>query len=324
MNHPMLSRLRAEFDAGLDVFLQAFPADASAGIYEPIHYLLALGGKRLRPIVALAAAEAEGGDVADGLPPAMAVELFHNFTLMHDDIMDAAPLRRGMPTVHLKWDENAAILSGDTMYTLANMALVGTNPAHLSTVSKWFHQTALEVCIGQQLDMSFEDRDDVTLAEYTEMIRLKTSVLLAASLAMGAAAAGASAERQAAWYRFGEQVGLAFQIQDDLLDAFGSDAVGKQIGGDILADKKTYLWIHTLASGGREVLESWQGRGDDPAAKIEAVRGAMVAAGADAEARAAMDRLVDSACAELARMGLDAEHHAFFSGIAQHVVERVS
>lgn len=324
MNHPMMSRLRGAFDAGLAAFLRDFPADSSAGIYAPIHYLLELGGKRLRPIVALAAAEAEGGEVQDAMPAATAVELFHNFTLMHDDIMDAAPLRRGMPTVHLKWDENAAILSGDTMYTLANMAIGNTQPAHLSAVTKWFHQTALEVCIGQQLDMSFEERDDVTLAEYTEMIRLKTSVLLAASLAMGAAAAGASAERQASWYKFGEQVGLAFQIQDDLLDAFGSDAVGKQIGGDILADKKTYLWIHTSESGGRPVLESWQGRGDDPAAKIEAVRGAMVAAGADAEARAEMDRLVDSACAELARMGLDAEHHAFFSGIAQHVVERVS
>jgi len=327
MNHPMMSRLRGEFDAGLASFVQGFPAEAAAGIYAPIHYLLSLGGKRLRPVVALAAAEAEGGEVADAMPAAVAVELFHNFTLMHDDIMDAAPLRRGQETVHLKWDENAAILSGDTMYTLANMALGQTQPDHLPVITRWFHQTALEVCIGQQLDMSFEDRNDVTLAEYTEMIRLKTSVLLAASLAMGAAAAGASAERQQAWHRFGEQLGLAFQIQDDLLDTFGGAAVGKQIGGDILADKKTYLWIHTLAAGGRDtqgIVEAWQGRNDDPVGKVDAIRGAMLAAGADAEARAAMDRHVEAALAELAGMGLDAGHLGFFTGIAQHIVERVS
>ncbi|MGB1075898.1 MAG: polyprenyl synthetase family protein [Flavobacteriales bacterium] len=324
MNHPMLLRLRQVFDAGLSDFLKDYPENDVAGIYNPIHYLLALGGKRLRPVVALAAAEAESENALSALPVAMAVELFHNFTLMHDDIMDAAPLRRGKQTVHLKWDENAAILSGDTMYTLANMALAKTRNAQYSAVANWFHRTALEVCLGQQLDMSFENRNDVTLEEYTEMIRLKTSVLLAASMAMGAAAAGADEERQNVWYRFGEQVGLAFQIQDDLLDTFGGDVVGKQIGGDILADKKTHLWIHTLAAGGEEVLRRWEGPTSNPDEKIESIRNAMLAARADEVARAAMRGHVEAASAELEKMNLNADHDAFFRGIALHVVERVS
>jgi geranylgeranyl diphosphate synthase type II len=324
MNHPAIARLRAQFEAGLATILTEFPEGSSAGIYDPIHYLLKLGGKRLRPVLAMAAAEAEGGEAADALPVALAVETFHNFTLMHDDIMDAAPLRRGQPTVHLKWGDNAAILSGDTMYTLASLALAQTQPAHLPAITRTFYKTALEVCVGQQLDMSFERRADVTIPEYIEMIRLKTSVLLAGSLAMGATSAGASAERQAAWYRFGERIGLAFQIQDDLLDTFGDEAVGKQIGGDILADKKTYLWIHTAASAKADELSAWSGVANRPAEKIEAIRSAMVAAGADEAAREAMHTFVDEAMAELGNMGLHEDHHVLFAGLARMVTDRVS
>ena len=247
MNHPHIARLKAFADAGIRAFLDRWPADEADGLYAPVHYLMALGGKRLRPVLGLAAAEAEGGQAVAALPAALAVELFHNFTLMHDDIMDAAPLRRGQSTVHVKWNENAAILSGDAMYTLAHIALTDLAPEALVRVLPLFNATALEVCIGQQSDMAFEQRDDVNVQEYLEMIRLKTSVLLAASLAMGAATAGADERRVSAWYRVGEQLGLAFQMQDDLLDAFGDVATGKQVGGDILADKKTFLRLHTAA-----------------------------------------------------------------------------
>ena len=187
-------RWRDALEASMKDFLSAYPAGAADELYGPIHYLLSLGGKRIRPVLALAACEAEGGALDAAMPAAMAVELFHNFTLMHDDIMDEAPLRRGRPTVHTKWSENAAILSGDVMYTLALTALEGTPSDALADVLRMFNVTSKEVCEGQQSDMAFETRDNVTVDEYVNMIRLKTSVLLAASAAMGARAAGASPE----------------------------------------------------------------------------------------------------------------------------------
>ena len=233
------ARWRDALEASMKDFLSAYPAGAADELYDPIHYLLSLGGKRIRPVLALAACEAEAGALDAAMPAAMAVELFHNFTLMHDDIMDEAPLRRGRPTVHTKWSENAAILSGDVMYTLALTALEGTPSEALADVLRMFNVTSKEVCEGQQSDMAFETRDNVTVDEYLNMIRLKTSVLLAAAAAMGARSAGASPERVEAWYRYGVNVGLAFQIQDDFLDTFGeSGATGKQVGGAILADKK--------------------------------------------------------------------------------------
>ena len=255
------ARWRDALEASMKDFLSAYPAGAADELYDPIHYLLSLGGKRIRPVLALAACEAEGGALDAAMPAAMAVELFHNFTLMHDDIMDEAPLRRGRPTVHTKWSENAAILSGDVMYTLALTALEGTPSDALADVLRVFNVTSKEVCEGQQSDMAFETRDNVTVDEYVNMIRLKTSVLLAASAAMGARAAGASLERVEAWYRYGVNVGLAFQIQDDFLDTFGeSGTTGKQVGGDILSDKKTLLWLTTEANEeGRKALAPWVG-----------------------------------------------------------------
>ena len=323
------ARWRDALEASMKDFLSAYPAGAADELYDPIHYLLSLGGKRIRPVLALAACEAEGGALDAAMPAAMAVELFHNFTLMHDDIMDEAPLRRGRPTVHTKWSENAAILSGDVMYTLALTALEGTPSDALADVLRVFNVTSKEVCEGQQSDMAFETRDNVTVDEYVNMIRLKTSVLLAASAAMGARAAGASLERVEAWYRYGVNVGLAFQIQDDFLDTFGeSGTTGKQVGGDILSDKKTLLWLTTEANEeGRKALAPWVGvhpasGSDQGEAKITAVRAAMVAAGADAEAQRRMAQHVDEAVAALRTLNPSPETVAWFQGLAQHVVSR--
>ena len=323
------ARWRDALEASLKDFLGGYPAGTADELYDPIHYLLSLGGKRIRPVLALAACEAEGGALDAAMPAAMAVELFHNFTLMHDDIMDEAPLRRGRPTVHIKWSENAAILSGDVMYTLALTALEGTPSDALADVLRMFNVTSKEVCEGQQSDMAFETRDNVTVDEYVNMIRLKTSVLLAASAAMGARAAGASPERVEAWYRYGVNVGLAFQIQDDFLDTFGeSGATGKQVGGDILSDKKTLLWLTTEANEeGRKALAPWVGvhpasGSDQGEAKITAVRAAMVAAGADVEAQRRMAQHVDEAVSALRTLNLAPETAAWFEGLAQHVVSR--
>ena len=265
----------------------------------------------------------------EAMPAAMAIELFHNFTLMHDDIMDEAPLRRGRPTVHKKWSENAAILSGDAMYTLALTALE-TVPSHaLPAALSMFNATAREVCEGQQSDMAFETRDAVAVPEYMEMIRLKTSVLLAASAAMGAMCAGSSNERVKSWYSFGLNIGLAFQIQDDLLDTFGeSGATGKQVGGDILADKKTLLWLTTMEQeAGRDILNHWSQvpsptTQEEMNSKIEAVRHAMVAAGEDKKAQERMATHAEKALNSLSELGLSGADAGWFEALAEHVVSR--
>ena len=300
---------------------------AGDGLYEPIHYLMELGGKRLRAVLALSAAEAEGKPCEVAYPVALGVELFHNFTLMHDDIMDAAPLRRGHETVHKKWDENAAILSGDAMYTLAHVALSQIPASSSSSALKLFNQTALEVCLGQQRDMAFEKRNDVTVSDYMEMIRLKTSVLVAASLALGAIAAGASEERVHLWYALGEQLGLAFQMQDDLLDTFGDNEVGKQIGGDILSDKKTFLRLYTHENGGetaRETLAKWDGQRGDAHAKIRAIREVMSASGAADAARQLMNSQVSQAMVSVEALGLEGSHLEWFQFLGGMVTRRTS
>ncbi|MGV9012900.1 MAG: polyprenyl synthetase family protein [Flavobacteriales bacterium] len=212
------------------------------GLYAPMAYLMDLPAKRVRPALVILGCELFGGQAEDALDEALGIELFHNFTLMHDDIMDAAPLRRGKPTVHEKWNVNTAILSGDAMLVKAYQLM-----AKRPDVSAIFSKYALEVCEGQQLDMDFEQRSDVTTAHYSEMIRLKTAVLLACSLRVGAAIAGASKEDSDRIGAFGEHTGLAFQLRDDLLDAFGDTAkTGKQQGGDLRAGKKTFLLIRGL------------------------------------------------------------------------------
>lgn len=227
---------------------QAYPT-RPAGLYEPIAYALSGGGKRVRPHLTLLACSLYSDEPEKALPAALSVEIYHNHTLLHDDLMDGADLRRGRPTVFRKWDANTAILSGDTMLILAfNHLLEGGYP-NAAELLQLLARTAREVCEGQQYDMNFEQRNDVTEAEYIEMIRLKTSVLLACALKMGALVAGAPADQADLLYRFGEQIGLAFQLQDDYLDCYGDPAVfGKQIGGDIASAKKTYLLINALES----------------------------------------------------------------------------
>ncbi|WP_166385760.1 polyprenyl synthetase family protein [Polaribacter sp. 11A2H] len=216
-------------------------------LYEPIDYILKLGGKRMRPILTLMAADIFSGEYEKAMPAALAVEVFHNFTLIHDDIMDDAPLRRGKATVHEKWDLNTGILSGDAMLILAYQYFENYEPIVFHKLAKLFSKTALEVCDGQQLDVDFETRNDVTIEEYINMIRLKTSVLVAAALKMGAIVVETSEENADLIYDFGLNLGLAFQLQDDYLDTFGDPKTfGKQIGGDIIENKKTFLYLKSL------------------------------------------------------------------------------
>ena len=216
-------------------------------LYEPIDYIIKLGGKRMRPILTLMAADIFSGGYEKAMPAALAVEVFHNFTLIHDDIMDDAPLRRGKETVHEKWDINTGILSGDAMLILAYQYFENYEPIVFQKLAQLFSKTALEVCDGQQLDVDFETRNDVTIEEYVNMIRLKTSVLVAAALKMGAIVAETSEENANLIYDFGLNLGLAFQLQDDYLDTFGDpETFGKQVGGDIIENKKTYLYLKSL------------------------------------------------------------------------------
>jgi geranylgeranyl diphosphate synthase type II len=212
-------------------------------LYDPIRYFMTLGGKRIRPLFTVLSAELFGGTLDNSLPAAAALEMFHNFTLIHDDIMDGAPKRRNLPTVHEKWNANIAILSGDALMIHAFQELSHYEANTFKALSSLLHKTSIEVCIGQQMDMDFETMEVVSEAQYLEMIRLKTSVLLGCACAFGGIIGNASETDLHHLYQFGEQLGIAFQIQDDLLDAFGSEnKVGKQIGGDILSDKKTLLY----------------------------------------------------------------------------------
>ena len=225
-------------------------------LYEPVHYILSLGGKRIRPVLTLMAAEIFDCDYKEALPAALAVEVFHNFSLVHDDIMDDAPLRRGKETVHEKWSLNTGILSGDAMLILAYQYFEKYEPIIFQSLAKLFSKTALEVCEGQQLDVDFENRDDVTIPEYLKMIEYKTAVLVAAAMKMGAIIAGTNEENCNAIYDFGLNLGIAFQLQDDYLDAFGDpETFGKQVGGDIIENKKTYLFLKALEFSSKQDAE---------------------------------------------------------------------
>lgn len=219
-------------------------------LYEPLSYMIEMGGKRLRPVLTLAACEAFGGKASHAISPALGIEVFHNFSLIHDDIMDNAPLRRGMPTVHEKWGINTGILSGDLLLIKSYELISGIHPAVLAKAFKIFNHTAVLVCEGQQRDMDFETRDSVSEEEYLQMILQKTGVLLGAAIEIGALAGGASEEDAAAMYEFGCEIGVAFQIKDDWLDTFGEEEkVGKRIGGDIVEGKKTMLMIKAKELG---------------------------------------------------------------------------
>ncbi len=258
-------------------YLEALPYDREPrSLYEPIRYELSLGGKRIRPSLMMMAYNLYKEDVETILPQACALETYHNHTLLHDDLMDRASVRRGQPTVHVKWDDNTAILSGDAMLLVACQRMLNCSPELMPKVQNLFVETAIEICEGQQYDMDFETRMDVREEEYIEMIRLKTSVLLACATKMGAILAGAPEEDAENLYKFGEQMGLAFQLQDDYLDVYGDPKVfGKAIGGDILCNKKTYMLINALNRADeaqRQEMDRWlNAENPNPQEKIAAL-----------------------------------------------------
>lgn len=288
-----------------------------AGLYDPIRYTLDCGGKRLRPVLALAACEAMGKDPMTAVHQAIAIEMFHNFTLLHDDVMDKADVRRGRPTVHIKWDENTAILSGDAMLTTSTMLLAVKAGEHLQQALELFNGTAMNIYEGQQLDVDFESRTDVTVEEYMEMIRLKTSVLLGCACGMGALMAGAPFETQVRFFDYGVNLGLAFQLQDDYLDTYGNpETFGKAIGGDILNDKKTWLLIMAMREDTTGTITSLLGKTDDPQGKIEKVREVYNTLGLPERIHELISAYIDSAIKNLDHMELSPEARAFFMDLA--------
>ncbi|MGB3618287.1 MAG: polyprenyl synthetase family protein [Catalinimonas sp.] len=263
-------------------------------LYEPIRYLMNVGGKRLRPLLTLLGYQLYAGDWPRALRPAVAVEVFHNFTLMHDDIMDQAPLRRGLPTVHARWNPNVAILSGDVMLVKAYELMMDAPDALLRPVLVGFNRCAADVCEGQQHDMNFETRADVGEAAYLRMIKQKTAALLGFALELGGTLAGADTDDRQRLYELGIQTGLGFQLMDDLLDVYGDQRkFGKQVGGDIIANKKTLMLIRALAQADadqRAVLNRWLRAADfNPAAKVQAVRGVYDALDLRAQTQALAD-----------------------------------
>lgn len=253
MNHQAES-LSNLFAYHLGKYQSVLASKVPTTLYEPCVYILSLGGKRVRPLLALAGCELFGTSPEIALDSGLAVELFHNFSLIHDDILDNAPLRRGQPTVHEKWGRDTAILSGDVMMVQSVRVLESYTPTLYFHLSQLLNKTATAVCEGQQLDMDFEKRTNVTVDEYIQMIAAKTAVLLGCSLQMGAMCAGANVSDQDRLYQFGVNVGIAFQLNDDLLDAFPGEGFGKQPGGDILADKKTFLLLKSLSLATNEEL----------------------------------------------------------------------
>lgn len=298
-------------------------------LYEPITYILSLGGKRIRPALVLMAYNLYREDVEKAVRPAIGLEVFHNFTLLHDDLMDQADKRRNKPTVHKVWNANTAILSGDAMLIAAYQLIGETAPEHLKEVLDLFTRTALEICGGQQYDMEFESRMDVSEEEYLEMIRLKTAVLLACSLKTGAILGGASREDAENLYRFGINIGLAFQLQDDLLDVYGDTRTfGKNIGGDILCNKKTFLLINALrrAEGEQKAqLEHWIARKDfDAAEKIAAVTNIYNVLGLKELSEAKMQTYYAEGMKNLAALSVSEERLAVLKEVTSRLMFRQS
>lgn len=281
-------------------------------LYEPIQYILALGGKRMRPVLTLMAAEIFDCDYKKALNAATAVEVFHNFSLIHDDIMDDAPLRRGKVTVHEKWDINTGILSGDAMLILAYKHFENYEAPIFRDLAKLFSKTALEVCEGQQYDVDFETRDDVTIPEYLKMIEYKTAVLVGAAMKMGAIVAETSQENADLIYDFGLNLGIAFQLQDDYLDAFGnSETFGKQIGGDIIENKKTYLYLKALEFGNKEdkeqLMHLFSIQPKENSDKIETVKTIFNESGSSKATQEAIKEYTQKAFDTLKRMNISEE-----------------
>ena len=296
-------------------------------LYEPIRYILALGGKRMRPVLTLMATEVFDGDCRKALAAATAVEVFHNFSLVHDDIMDAAPLRRGHQTVHEKWNINTGILSGDAMLILAYQHFEEYEPAVFRDLAKLFSKTAIEVCEGQQYDVDFETRDDVTLDEYLKMIEYKTAVLVGAALKMGAIVAQTSKENADLIYDFGRNLGIAFQLQDDYLDAFGDPEVfGKQVGGDIIENKKTVLYLKALEFANEatreQLMQLYSIQPVDPTDKIESIKGLFETTGAVAATRQAIESYTAKAFQCLDQLQISSEAKAILHAFGLQLMGR--
>ena len=294
------------------------PSKEPASLYLPVSYTLDGGGKRLRPVILLAACEAVGGDAETAVNQAAAIEMFHDFTLRHDDVMDRADMRRGRATVHRRWDERQAILSGDAMLTMATALLIkGCPQGCMTDALELFNATAMEIYEGQQLDLDFESRHEVTVDEYLEMIRLKTSVLLGCSAAMGALVGGAPYPTVKAFYRYGVSLGMAFQLQDDLLDTYGDPIVfGKEIGGDIINDKKTWLRITAMAEDTTGVIEAETTAPSPDPQKIERVREVYSSLPLPERCRDLIDRYTVDAIAALNHIEMPRSARDFFSSLA--------
>ncbi|WP_298156289.1 polyprenyl synthetase family protein [Flavobacterium sp.] len=296
-------------------------------LYEPIAYIISLGGKRMRPLLTLMAAEVFDTDCTKALPAALAVEVFHNFSLVHDDIMDDAPLRRGHETVHEKWNTNTAILSGDAMLILAYQYFEQYEPAVFRDLAKLFSRTAIEVCEGQQLDVDFETRENVTIPEYLKMIECKTAVLVAAALQMGAIIAETTPENCRLIYEFGLNLGLAFQLQDDYLDAFGDpETFGKQVGGDIIENKKTYLYLKAIEFSNPEesqqLMHLYSIHPADNADKIESVKIIFENSGASAATRDAIRDYTLNAFDTLEQMHISDDKKAMLRAFGENLMGR--
>lgn len=298
-------------------------------LYEPIKYVLSLGGKRLRPVLMLMAYNMYKEDVEHILMPAIAIETYHNFTLLHDDLMDRADVRRGKPCVHKKWNDNAAILSGDNMLVLAFHRMIQCDEQYMPDVLRLFTETALEIDEGQQYDIDFEDRSDVTEEEYIEMIRLKTSVLLACALKIGAILGGATKQDAEALYEFGEKLGLAFQLQDDYLDVYGDfKTFGKQIGGDIMCNKKTYMLINAQLLANEDQareLDYWLNK-ENPQReeKVSAVTRLYSEIGVPQLVKDKINQYYQEAAQALARISLSQDRTAVLWDYAQSMLNRKS
>lgn len=296
-------------------------------LYEPITYLMDLGGKRMRPVLVLLSTDLFSGDVMKALDAAIGIELFHNFTLMHDDIMDKAPLRRGKATVHAKWNENTAILSGDVMFVEAYKMMIKVDDSILRDVLDVFSDTASGVCQGQQADMNFESRNSVSIDEYLFMIKQKTAVLLAGSMQIGSLIGGADKGQAKLLYEFGENLGIAFQLQDDILDVYGDpQKFGKQVGGDILANKKTFMLIRAqeLAKGAiSNDLNKWtEGTSHDPIQKIRAITSIYDSLGVKDLAEKQMESYVLKALNALDAIAVDNSRKELLRAFAEQLLIR--
>ena len=296
-------------------------------LYNPINYILELGGKRLRPILTLMTTEVFNESYEKALNAALSVEVFHNFSLVHDDIMDDAPLRRGQQTVHEKWDINTGILSGDAMLIMAYQLFENYEANTFQALAKLFSKTALEVCEGQQYDVDFETRDDVTIPEYLKMIEYKTAVLVGAAMKMGAIVANASEENQNHIYEFGKNLGIAFQLQDDYLDAFGDPKTfGKQVGGDIIENKKTFLYLKALEFSSKEdqlqLKHLFEINPSDPSDKIETTKQIFEASGASIATKKEIESYTNLAFQILKQIDISDDNKEILKQFGKQLMQR--